>query len=179
MEEEDQGILTSLRYYDAARLVASDRVVRHEGSNVDVFTDPTDGSEVALCHLSTILPFTTGDFAPFRVAFEDTHSIALAAHHLNTGDGSIVPELAGLNERCSVRFTTEFADTEFVGGATLKHVVEQTSRNDPTERLPCAFIGAYRSAVSIPSKYHALFAQTTIYAISDNIMADTFLRWKQ
>eukprot|EP00977_Amphora_coffeiformis_P024041 scaffold14974_cov195-Amphora_coffeaeformis.AAC.48 len=148
--EEDQGILTSLRHYDAVRLAASDSVVRHEGSNADVFIDPTDGKEIALCHLSTILPFTTGDFDPFRVAFEDAYSIALAIHHLNTGDGSIVPELEGLNERCPVRFTTEFADTEFVGGATLKHVVEQTSREDPTERLPCAFLGAYRSAVSIP-----------------------------
>ena len=153
--EEDQGILTSLRHYDAIRLAASDSVVRREGSNVDVFTDPTNGDEeIALCHLSSILPFTTGDHAPFRVAFEDTYSIALAVHHLNTGDGSIVPELRGLNGRCPVRFAAEFADTEFAGGATLRHVVDQTGRgdddDDPTQRLPCAFIGAYRSAVSIP-----------------------------
>lgn len=151
--QEDQGILASLRHYDAARLAASDSVVRQEGSNVDVFTDPTDGKQVALCHFSTILPFTNGGYNPFRLGFEDSHSIALAIQHLNTGDGSIVPELDGLNDRCPVRFTAEFADTEFVGGATLKHVVEQTSREDPTERLPCAFIGAYRSAVSIPSKF--------------------------
>ena len=146
----DEGVLSSLRYYDAIRAAASD-VKRPDGSNVDIVVDPSTEQEFALCHLSSILPFTTGDYKPFRVAFEDTLSIAMAAHHLNTGDGSIVPELQGLNERCPVRFTTEFADTEFVGGATLKNVVQQTSREPgAADRIPCAFIGAYRSAVSIP-----------------------------
>jgi len=41
------------------------------------------------------------------------------------------------------------ADTEFQGGVALSRVVEQTSRKLP-EQNPCAFIGALRSAVSIP-----------------------------
>lgn len=148
--EGDVGVLTTLRYYDAIRTAATD-VVRPENSHVDVFTDPNNGQPVALCHLSSILPFTSGNYKPFKVAFEDTHSITLAAQHLNTGDGSIVPELQGLNQKCKIRFTTEFADTEFEGGPALKRVVEQTDREPASpERIPCAFIGAYRSAVSIP-----------------------------
>lgn len=36
----------------------------------------------------------------------------LAMIHLNTGDGSVIPDVVGLNERCSLRFTKELSDTE-------------------------------------------------------------------
>lgn len=181
---EAAGVLSSLRYYEEARANAQD-VVRQEDNHVDVFTDPSTDEQVALCHLSSILPFTTGDYQPFRVAFEDLHSIVLAAHHLNTGDASIVPELDGLNKRCPIRFTTEFADTEFEGGPTLKKVVEQTSREpgSPSERLPCAFIGAYRSAVSIPMSivtgilgYPQLSGASTSAALDDKSQYPLFGR---
>eukprot|EP00529_Nitzschia_sp_RCC80_P008017 CAMPEP_0113500784 /NCGR_PEP_ID=MMETSP0014_2-20120614/32547_1 /TAXON_ID=2857 /ORGANISM="Nitzschia sp." /LENGTH=1271 /DNA_ID=CAMNT_0000395211 /DNA_START=158 /DNA_END=3973 /DNA_ORIENTATION=+ /assembly_acc=CAM_ASM_000159 len=146
-------VLDSLRYYDELRRNAT-KVVRYEGSNVDHVTVPTTGEEVVLCHISAILPFTTGDFVPQEFGFEAAANVALAAHHLNVGDGSIVPELDGLPNRCKVRFTTEFADTEFQGGVSLNHLVTQTGRepgdNSGSPPNPCAFIGAYRSAVSIP-----------------------------
>lgn len=145
----DGGVLASLRYLDKARANATD-VVREEGSNVDFLS--VDGEEIALCHLSGLFLYTFGDGAPWRPPFEDTAAVALAAHHLNTGDGSIVPQVQGLNRECKVRFTVEFEDTEFSGGKTLSTIVEQVSR-EPTgpERKPCAFLGAYGSAISIPS----------------------------
>jgi hypothetical protein len=149
-DRTDLGVLSSLRKYEALRSAATS-IVRAEGSNVDVFTDEETGQEIALCHLSAIMPFTTGDYVPFRDVFEDFTSVVLAAHHLNTGDGSIVPQVSGLNERCKIRFTTEAADTEFAGGVALKHVVDQTGREPGgSQAIPCAFLGAYQSAVSIP-----------------------------
>ena len=145
-----EPILDSLRLYDNLRSESKD-VTREEGSNIDRFTGP-DGEEIALCHLSSLLPFSTGNFVPGKSAFEDVASTTLAIQHLNSGDGSLVPEVEGLNERCKVRFTAEYADTAYEGGISLKHLVDQTNREPGSpERIPCAFLGAYRSSVSIPT----------------------------
>jgi hypothetical protein len=36
---------------------------------------------------------------PFMGVLEDSLAVALAAKHLNTGDGSVVPEVEGLKDR--------------------------------------------------------------------------------
>jgi len=168
----DDGVLSSLRYYDAERRSASD-VTRFEGSNVDHFTT-SNGEDISLCHLSSVLPFTFGDYKPQLNVAQDMASIALAAHHLNVGDGSIVKEVEGLNERCDVRFTTEFADTEFSAGAALNHVVTQSNREpNSSERLPCAFIGAWKSSISIPmSIVTGLFGYPQVSGASTSVDLD-------
>jgi hypothetical protein len=150
-ETSDTGVLKSLRLYDDLRARDPTEFVRPDGTNVDLLELP-DGEQVAFCHLSAIIPFTFGPpFVPWLTAFEDAASIAMAVEHLNSGNGVNVPEVEGLNERCNVRFTLEFADTEFSGGVTLGHVVDQVGREPGSvDRIPCAFLGAYRSAVSIP-----------------------------
>jgi ABC-type branched-subunit amino acid transport system substrate-binding protein len=140
------GILSSLRYYDALR-ASSSNVSRPEGSNVDILAN-SQGQELAYCHLSGLLRFTKGDYVPVQATHEDAAAIALAIQHLNTGDGSIVPAIEGLNESCNVRFTVEFGDTQYNPGVGLSIVANQTRRELP-EQKPCAFLGAYRSAVSI------------------------------
>jgi Receptor family ligand binding region len=177
------GILDSLRLYDAARLNAME-VTRHEGSNIDHVVT-SEGEEFPLCHLSGLVPFTYGDFVPQMVGFEAAATIALAAQHLNTGDGSIVPEVAGLDKRCKVRFTVEFADTQFSEGAALNHVITQTKREvgSLSEQNPCAFIGAYRSAVSIPTSivtgllgYPQISAASTSAELDDKSLFPLFGR---
>lgn len=148
---ESDGILKSLRLYDDLRARSPGDFRRGEGDYVNVDLLSTPEGEVAFCHLSSMISFTLGDDVPWLTAFEDAAVIAMAIQHLNTGDGRIVPEVEGLNQRCNVRFTAEFADTEFSGGVTLNQVVHQTSRQPGTkDRIPCAFVGAYRSAVSLP-----------------------------
>jgi len=134
------GELNSLRLYDTLRLNAT-AITRNEGSNIDHLTTPS-GEEIPLCHLSGLIPFSHGNFVPERLGFESSVSIALAAHHLNTGNGVIVPEVEGLNKKCNLRFTTEFVDTEHSVDVGMKHVVQQIERElgSLTERNPCAFI---------------------------------------
>ena len=178
----EEPILTSLRLYDELRLNATN-VTRTEGTNVDIFTMP-DGEEIALYHLAGILPFTTGDYKPSQGTFEDGATIALAANHLNIGDGSLVPEVRGLNERCKVRFTAEFKDTEYSPGVALSHVVDYTSRDPGSpERLPGAFIGAVRSAVSMPTSlvtgllgYPQISAKSTSADLDDSSQFPLFAR---
>lgn len=142
------GVLSSLRELDELRANATN-VQRLEGSNLDFWIDGTTGQEIVLAHFTGLVPFTAGgSFKPFHIGFEDTASIALAAHHLNTGDGSIIPQVAGLSETCKIRFTVEMADSAFDGGTSLRLINELTGRDlqEPKPR-PTAFLGPYRSAV--------------------------------
>jgi hypothetical protein len=154
---KQQHVLTSLQNLDELRSNEATNVTRNEGNNLDLLTVTlADGAEteIALCHLSSLFPFTQGSFIPHEpMIFESAAAVALAAHHLNIGDGSIVKEVEGLNNRCHVRFTTEFTDTEISRGVALNHVIDSINRQPGSrfERLPCAFIGAYESAISIPT----------------------------
>ena len=84
--------------------------------NVDVISpggiDATQEDAIALCHIPLILPFTI-DEKKQLYSFETAAAVALAAHHLNSGDGSVVPEVKGLDKRCNVRFSTDAYDTQY------------------------------------------------------------------
>jgi hypothetical protein len=83
--------------------------------------------------------------------FQGLAAVLLAVQHLNTGNGTIVQQVEGLNERCDIRFTTETFDTGQSANKAADHIVNILSRESPEEQLPTAFIGAGRSAVSIPT----------------------------
>ena len=85
-----------------------------------------ESSARAICHLDAFGPFTQGDKIARQDAFEEATAIVLAAHHLNIGDGSIVPQVEGLDKRCPIRFTVGFADTEYNARVALEHVVRLT-----------------------------------------------------
>mmetsp|Transcript_29819 Transcript_29819/g.69489 ORF Transcript_29819/g.69489 Transcript_29819/m.69489 type:complete len:978 (+) Transcript_29819:398-3331(+) len=171
MAEEDisfldpLGELLSERVYDAGN-------VKRQG-NVDVYDSNIVGQEIALCHVYAILPFSDGDKVPWNTigSIESIFALALAAQHLNTGNSSIVDQVEGLPDRCPVRFSLEVADSELSESVTVNSVVETLSRqslaaagmvntnsnltlsnsNKNIPLTPCFFVGAGRSAVSIPS----------------------------
>eukprot|EP00980_Cylindrotheca_fusiformis_P008653 scaffold1844_cov124-Cylindrotheca_fusiformis.AAC.2 len=169
-----ESVLKSLPHYDSLRLNATGSITREEGSNVDVFQDPDTEEEVILCHLSGLFPFTYGGSYPSRLTKIEAAAAALAAHHLNVGDGSIVPEVEGLNERCNVRFTVEFGDTELDKKYSLNQVVDLIGREKGTaERLPCAFLGAASSMVSVPTSIvTGLFGYPQVSAMSTSADLD-------
>lgn len=67
--------------------------------------------------------------------------VFLAMKHLNSGDGSVIPEIEGLNNRCNIRFTTEIFDTEASERVALNKLVDLTRRKPAYEQLPCAILG--------------------------------------
>lgn len=75
----------------------------------------------------------------------------LAVQHLNTGNGRIVPQIQGLNERCDIRFTAEFFDTGNSQADVVEQALDILAREPGKERLPCAFLGSGRSSDTIPS----------------------------
>lgn len=143
-EDSNHGkpiILSSLSKLDELLKANTTTVSRLPGLNVDT-VQTEDGKYFLRCHLATLLDFSHYNDIPYKHSFEAAAAISLAAHHMNEGIGWIVPELTGLNQRCPIRFTTEFADTEYDQGVSLGHVIEMTDR---VENKPCAFIGATKS----------------------------------
>eukprot|EP00980_Cylindrotheca_fusiformis_P009419 scaffold2058_cov115-Cylindrotheca_fusiformis.AAC.12 len=146
-----ESMLKSLLHYDHLRLNATGYITREVGSNVDIFQDPDTEEDVVLFNLIGLLPFTNGE-TPFLFVHIDATAIALAAHHLNTGDGIVVPEVQGLSDRCNVRFTVDFADTELDKETALDQVVQLIDRDGgAAERLPSAFVGTLFSSTSVPT----------------------------
>ena len=154
--EHDETTFKSVRdLADLRRLAVGSnqtRITRPFGSNLDTLEDLSSGDKLAVCNLLAFQPFTDGSRTSIRLGFEHSVPVVLAAHHLNTGDGSLVPQVQGLNDRCPIRFMVEMVDTEFSGGPALRNL-EEVSKRDPLGPVPqpCGIVGAFRSAVSIPS----------------------------
>ena len=75
---------------------------------------------------------------------------ALAMQHLNVGDVSLVKEIAGLNETCNLRFTTEFIGMQASKNTAVDRVRKKLNNEDSNDSpfQPCAFQGAWGSGVS-------------------------------
>ena len=115
--------------------------------NVDVF----DG--IAVCNIiemnrHSIIEGAKRTAFPVPFPRQATATIALAAEHINSGNGIVVHELAGLNETCNIRFVPEFLDTAGSAPVIVKELTDVLNRQ--TFR-PCAFIGAFLSSISLPT----------------------------
>eukprot|EP00980_Cylindrotheca_fusiformis_P018332 scaffold5977_cov98-Cylindrotheca_fusiformis.AAC.9 len=147
-----QSMLKSLLRYDHLRLNATGNITRKEGSNVNIVQDPDTNDDVVLFNFIGLLSFTVDGVNPFIPIYIDATALTLAAHHLNVGDGTIVPEVQGLNDRCNVRFTVEFADTQYDTETALDQVVRLISRDvGAADSLPSAFVGTGFSETSVPT----------------------------
>lgn len=132
-----QSVLTSIARYDELRNTASN--ITHVG-NIDHIVDEK-GNGSGICSLAFMMPFSFFP-GPARVPFpfmgvlEDSLAVALAAKHLNTGHGSVVPEVEGLKDRCNVRFTTEYFDSEMSEKRAVDQTIDILNRVPGEERLP-------------------------------------------
>lgn len=102
----DGRVFNSLPSLDALRANATGV---HRDGNLDVMED------MELCHFVdlsrySLLQGTERVQLPWAVAA--VAAVALALEHLNTGNGSIIKEVEGLSDRCKIRFTAEFLETD-------------------------------------------------------------------
>lgn len=114
----------------------------------------SENDVVPFCNLAMLMPFTA--FRPDRIpvkngVFQGAAAVLLAMEHLNTGNGTIVQEVEGLNDRCDIRFTGRMLDSALSQTEAVDQVITLISEDQLSPKLPCAVIGAARSAVSIPT----------------------------
>jgi len=157
----NNNVLSSLLELEELRTSATS-VTRN--GNLDLVHDGVSSTEtnpVLVCNLAPLLPLSYGGaygtIRNFAGSHEAISAIALAAHHLNVGDGSVVPVVANLagKDSCPLRFgLMEVTDTGLSESIAVDGVIQMT---DPSgidggeKRLPCAIFGAVRSAVSVPT----------------------------
>jgi len=147
------SLLSSLSDLDSLRENASSVNNITRSGNLDIVAGD---KHVPICHIVNFMPFSLVDENGNRTVYNELSTlesgvaVMLAAQHLNTGDGRVVPEVAGLSDRCPIRFTVEWMDTDFIEKTAVNSAIDLTNRRLP-EREPCAITGALRSAVSIPS----------------------------
>ena len=93
-------------------------------SHVDLVTaeDDKSGGVVLICHLDLVMAWTWL-YSPTNGAV-----MAFAAHHLNIGDGRLVPEVEGLSDCCHICFTLEATDTKADQAHALDLIKEYTVR---------------------------------------------------
>jgi hypothetical protein len=120
----------------------------------DVEGSASDGSEIGICNLVHFMPYTyVEDGQRYSMArlgvTEGSLGVFLAAHHLNTGDGSVVSEVAGLPDRCNVRFAVENMDSERNQRPAVDRMIDLLGRVPGADRLPCALLGNGRTDVSM------------------------------
>ena len=116
-------------------------------------------SEV-LCHVPVMFRWTssststeTGNTLHYDVsseAYGGSVAAFLAMHHLNTGNAAVVDELAGLPEKCPIRFTMELLDSGSSGTKAMQQLTRLLTR-DPlniTAPQPCALLGSSWSSTT-------------------------------
>jgi len=114
----------------------------------------SDNNREPVCYLPYLFEFTN-KYRPNNAIgqYEGLAAILLAMEHLNTGNGIIVPELDGIDQRCPLKFTTKAFDTGGQQRMGIDHAMALTDRNRSRTRklLPSAILGAASSSVSIPT----------------------------
>jgi hypothetical protein len=132
----------------------------------------TLNNKTTLCHIPYIFPFTDPSGSPWNAlgSYEGLAAIALAAQHLNTGDGSIVSEVAADNLQCGIKFNVAAFDTAFSESIAVDQIIQITDRTTKNNanlllKPQCVILGAARSAVG---SEHAYIHNFGIARISSN-----------
>ena len=108
-------VLSSLRKWQELS-ETTDIIPRDKASVLDVVQNYYDEEDdttknIALCNIISLMPLHDVDSGPssfFVFGYEAAIAIALAIDHLNQGNGTLVEEVDGLNQRCSIRFTSKY-----------------------------------------------------------------------
>ena len=130
----------------------------HVGRNlhrVKLATDnELDIDDILMCHIPIFLRYSDGQRASgigTEIAYAGSVGALLAMHHFNTGNGTVIPELEGINKRCNIRLTTEVVDTASSGISAVQSLTSMLTRSPMSlsEPQPCAIFGSQVSAVTL------------------------------
>ena len=142
-----------------------------------------DGHEsLLLCHVPMFFRYTT-DVNSQRtlcpVAYASSSGALLAIHHFNSGDGSVVDELEGINQKCPIRLTAEIVDTQSSPITATTNIAHMLTRDFDSVALPqpCAVFGSQISLVT--SRMAAILSVFDLFQVSSAAMSSEFEDPKQ
>ena len=119
---------------------------RHTGTSIT--STATAAAVAAQCPMIALTPFlrvdpSSGMVRPVRRGYASAFATALAVQHLNDGDGSIIPDVAGVRcNRNNIHFTLEYINTNMNLGTALMGLASRLEEETPQHRpSPCVFLG--------------------------------------
>ena len=129
-----------------------DTVPNSTTNNINIIQNTSDGENIKICYMPYLASFSRdGEAINNNEVYEGLASVALAMEHLNTGNGTIIQELDGINERCPLQFYTYSFDSMGQETVSVNTALEITDPHniDNEELVPCAFLSATGSPIAI------------------------------
>ena len=137
----------------------------------DVDGDDSSSSSLLFCHVPIFLRYSTPKGPSCQIAYSASAGAILAMHHFNTGDGSVVKELEGINKTCNIRMTTEIIDTGSSPINAVRDLTRMLTRGPESfaNPQPCAIFGSQISSVT--SKMASLTGVFDLFQVSSSAMS--------
>ena len=85
--------------------------ITYGGNNINII-EVGNSEPLYLCYFPWLASFSFGGQVFESWGYYGLAAILLALEHLNTGNGTIVPEIDGINQRCPLRFYTNSFDAK-------------------------------------------------------------------
>lgn len=165
---DDPFYLQSLAEIDALASNANATVTRV--GNVNIFNNAT-----AVCRMDYMVGLSNmvnrpsppnGTAPPVRVltpgnfGVTGAAAVALAVQHLNTGDGSVVQAVEGLDKRCNIKFQFQALDSYWSQKLAVDQIIDNTAGTDGDAQgeengiknnqiLPCVMLGDIASRITL------------------------------
>eukprot|EP00956_Cyclotella_meneghiniana_P007314 scaffold9944_cov52-Cyclotella_meneghiniana.AAC.2 len=142
----------TLNYQKYLSRILEDNAPNSTAGNINIVNVDLIDEGIEVAYLPTIMTFTCYGKPTENVGnYDGVASVALAMEHLNTGNGSIIPEISGLNETCPLRFTIKSFDLECSQLAAVNHVISLTDRSMSWQLYATAILGDTSSSISMPT----------------------------
>jgi len=152
-------MVTAMDYYDNLRKDGGSFIPiynssNHVGRNMHRLNlTEGDNDFIILCNIPIFLRYTSEDKTQdvSNVAYAGSAGAMLAMYHWNNGNGVIVKDIEGMNNKCPLRFTTEITDTYASPITPVRTFTDMITRDpgDVVNPQPFAVIGALYSTVSV------------------------------
>jgi len=75
-----------------------------------------EDSSIVMCHLPQFMRYTAmngdGHQDLSEICYGASAGAIMAINHWNNGNGAVVKDIEGINQRCKIRFTTEIFNTQ-------------------------------------------------------------------
>jgi len=93
----------------------------HVGRNLHKYNGTASGaggedSSIVMCHVPQFMRYTAMDGVGHKdlsnVCYGASAGAIMAINHWNNGNGAVVKDIEGINQRCKIRFTTEIFNTQ-------------------------------------------------------------------
>jgi hypothetical protein len=89
----------------------------HTGRNLHRYNGASDeDSSIVMCHVPQFMRYTSMRGVVHQDRSETAYGASVGAimamNHWNNGNGAIVKDIEGINQRCKIRFTTEIFNTQ-------------------------------------------------------------------